>query len=186
MIDPSDLKTVRTVNLDDLGAGTVVSDDLSGDDRTLVPLQAALGYEIAQTLFIGPRNVVIQGVTDLWYLTAVADYLRENGWPTLGKDITLTPAEGAQRVSYLVSLLAAHRLRVVVPLDSESNSHSTRLDLVKSKLIRRDGVQMVADAFLDPKPTEADIEDLLDSTQYTALAENVYCAELAGRRWASR
>jgi hypothetical protein len=180
MIDPNDLASVRTVTLE-AGSGTVVSSDLSGDARTLFPLQAALGYDITQTLFVGSKNVVVEGVIDFWYLSSVAEYFRAQNNPTLAQDIVLAPAGGAQKVSYMVALLAAQNLHVVVLLDSEPSTIATRDDLVKSKLIRTDAVLQVADAFAAPAPKEADIEDLIDESVFMALVNEAYKTELAGK-----
>ncbi len=37
------------------------------DSDTLFPLQAALGYDIAQNLFVGPDNLVVEGTSDYVY-----------------------------------------------------------------------------------------------------------------------
>jgi hypothetical protein len=50
-----------------------------GDSRTLFPIQAALGYNLSQTLFIGTANLVVEGVTDFWLLSSVNDYFTESG-----------------------------------------------------------------------------------------------------------
>jgi hypothetical protein len=47
--------------------GTRVTDSPTGDSQTLFPLQAALGYHISQTLFVGHSNLVVEGVTDFGY-----------------------------------------------------------------------------------------------------------------------
>jgi predicted ATP-dependent endonuclease of OLD family len=180
MIDPNDLGSVRTVTLE-AERGTVVSEDLAGDARTLFPLQAALGYSLTQTLFVGTKNVVVEGVTDYWYLSAVADLLRDRGKPSLDPEIVLTPAGGAQKVSYLVALLTAQELSVVVLLDDEPEAGRARDELVKSKLIRGENVLQVRAAFAPP-PVEADVEDLLDPAAFTALVEEEYAKELQGRR----
>jgi hypothetical protein len=180
MVDPNELGSVRTVTLEP-EVGTTVSADLSGDARTLFPLQAALGYDITQTLFVGTKNVVIEGVTDYWYLNSVADYLRDQGRSTIPADVVLTPAGGAQKVSYLVALLASQNLHVVVLLDTEPAAAKTREDLVKSKLIRNDAVVQVADAFPAPGPKEADIEDLVDPAVFMDLVAEAYKNELAGK-----
>ncbi|MGH7515084.1 MAG: ATP-dependent nuclease [Gemmatimonadales bacterium] len=180
MIDPARLKAARTVNLE-TGTGTVVSADLSGDARTLFPLQAALGYDITQSLFVGKKNVVVEGVIDYWYLTAVSEYLRASGRSGLADDVVLTPAGGAQKVSYMVSLLAAQDLHVVVLLDAEPAARQARGDLVKAKLIRQESVILIVDAMTAPAPAEADVEDLLDPVTVQALAEEVYQKELSGR-----
>jgi energy-coupling factor transporter ATP-binding protein EcfA2 len=179
MIDAKDLKSARTVNLE-TESGTNVSGDLSGDAKTLFPLQAALGYDITQTMFIGSKNVVIEGVTDYWYLRSVADFLAAEGTPALPEDLVLTPAGGAPKVTYLVSLLTAQNLNVIVLLDSEPSAAQAAEEMIKAKLIRKESVIHVAMGF-DPEPKEADIEDLIDPKVFVDLAEEAYKKELTGK-----
>jgi predicted ATPase len=49
----------------------VYSDVLSVDEGSLFPLQGALGYELAQALFIGPNSLIVEGPSDLLYLQVV-------------------------------------------------------------------------------------------------------------------
>lgn len=179
MIPVDELASIRTVSIAPK-QGTTVSNDPMGDSRTLFPLQAALGYNIAQALFVGGTNVVVEGVTDYWYLSAASEYLATLGKAHLPKGATLTPVGGAQKVSYMVALLASQSLKVVVLLDSEKKARETAADLAKQKLIRDDCVQFVGSAF-SPERQEADIEDLLDPVTFEKLARESYAKELAGK-----
>ena len=74
LVDGNHLERVRTVHL----AGpepqkTSISNDVrpTGDRDTLFPIQAALGYSIAQTLFLGKRSVIVEGITDYWLIKAL-------------------------------------------------------------------------------------------------------------------
>src|SRR5207253_372115 len=58
MVHSDRLHQVRVVE-DKVKVGTVISDNVSGSDpRTIFPLQAALGWTIAQNLFISERNLL--------------------------------------------------------------------------------------------------------------------------------
>lgn len=179
MVPTHRLDSVRTVNIADK-VGTTVTNNPTGDAKTLFPLQAALGYDLAQSLFIGPNNLVVEGVTDFWILTAVSSYLSDTGKTALSSDLTLTPAGGAQKVSYMVALLTSESLNVLVLLDLEKESEATKNELLKAKLIREQNVVFVSEAF-DPAPGEADIEDLLDPAVYESLVKEAYKAELKGK-----
>jgi hypothetical protein len=180
MVSTENLDWVRTVKIGQ-DEGTTVTNDPSGDARTLFPIQAALGYNLAQTLFVGPANLVIEGVTDYWILTAISEYLRSVGQPALPENLTLTPAGGAQKIPYMVALLTSERLNVMVMLDDESKSRGTKEELVKEKLIRDENVLFVTDGFDSTKPPEADVEDLLEPTVYEALVNESYKDELKGK-----
>lgn len=180
MVPTHQLDWVRTVNIAE-EIGTTVSNDPTGDARTLFPLQAALGYDLAQSLFVGPNNLVVEGVTDFWILSAVSSRLSEQGKVGLDKRLTVTPAGGAQKVHYMVALLTSEQLKVLVLFDDEKDAKATRDDLVKGKLIRSDSVVFVSEAF-DTAPAEADIEDLLDPAAYEKLVRDAYAKELRGKK----
>jgi energy-coupling factor transporter ATP-binding protein EcfA2 len=179
MVPTHRLDTVRTVSIAE-EVGTTVSNDPSGDARTLFPLQAALGYDLAQSLFIGPNNLVVEGVTDYWALSSISEYLNSNGGGGLRGDITITPAGGAQKIPYMVALLSSEQLNVLALLDHEKDAKVTRDELVKSKLISDKNVIFIADAFVSSPPKEADIEDLLDANVYETLVRESYANELKG------
>lgn len=179
MVPTHALDSVRTVNIAE-EVGTTVANDPTGDSRTLFPLQAALGYDLAQSLFIGPNNLVVEGVTDFWIMSAVSAYAAENGRKSLTPALTMTPAGGAQKVSYMVALLTSESLNVVVLLDTERDSKVTKDELIKAKLIRDQNVVFVSESFASP-PSEADIEDLLDPVIYEALVRESYSKELKGK-----
>lgn len=180
MVPTHRLDSVRTVNIAE-DAGTTVSNDPTGDARTLFPLQAALGYDLAQSLFVGPSNLVVEGVTDFWMLSAVSEYLNDAGRTGLHRDLTITPAGGAQKVHYMVALLTSEQLTVIVLFDDEKDAKATRDDLVKGKLIRDDNVVFVTGAFAGTLPSEADIEDVLDPAVYEVLVRESYAKELKGK-----
>jgi AAA15 family ATPase/GTPase len=79
LIDPRRLDRARTVEDKD-NEGTVISSDvLRNDHDTVFPLQAALGYELAQTLFIGPDCLLVEGPSDLIYLQVLGEAVRGAG-----------------------------------------------------------------------------------------------------------
>jgi len=180
MIPVDDLPSIRTLNISQ-EEGTTVTNDPTGDDKTLFPIQAALGYDITQSLFIGKNNLVVEGVSDFWYLIAISEYLLETGKGGLSKDIIITPAGGAPKVSYMVSLLTSQKLNVLVLLDAEKQGMRAGEQLVKSKLIREQNVLFVNEAFPAGSAKETDIEDLLDADKFDALVREAYRKELAGK-----
>src|SRR5262249_42821761 len=142
--------------------------------------QMALGFSLSQSLFVGPDNLIVEGVTDYWYLSSASEYLSGKGSPSLPKGLTITPAGGAQKVGYMVALLTSERLRVLLLLDEEKQARKTFDELVKAKLIHGANVLFTSGAFTTA-PSEADIEDLLDPAVFNALVAESYKTELQGK-----
>lgn len=165
----SDVKTVSIAE----DKGTTVTNDPSGDSTTLFPLQAALGYDIAQSLFIGSHNLIVEGVTDYWYLSTISEVLISAGRKGLNSKITITPAGGAQRVSYMVSLLSSQNLNVVVLLDDEKQSRETSIELQQQGMLNKKNVVFVSEA-LESKRGECDIEDIFNRETFLQLVSESY------------
>lgn len=176
LVPTKKITTVKTVSIDEF-KGTTVTNDPTGDSTTLFPLQAALGYDIAQSLFIGSNNLIVEGVTDFWYLNSISDYLKTIDKEGLDSKITITPAGGAQKISYMVSLLSSQNLNVVVLLDEERESKATRDDLVNGKIIHKNNIMFVSEC-MNEEVSEADIEDLLNRDTFLKLVKSTYSDEL--------
>lgn len=179
MVSPDDIGSVRTVNIDET-KGTTVTNIPSGDSKTLFPLQAALGYTLSQTLFVGHSNLVVEGVTDFWILSAVNTHFQANGTVALPDELTITPAGGAGKVTYMAALLASEELNVLILLDDDRAGREARNELVANKLVRDQAIIFVTEGF-NPKPSEADIEDLIDPAVYDMLVADTYRTELKGK-----
>jgi len=178
MVPTDDLSQIRTVNISQ-DEGTTVTNDPKGDSKTLFPLQTALGYEISQTLFIGEYNIVVEGITDYWYLSSISDYLKEQNKSHIPKELVIMPCGGARKIPYMVSLLASQNLKIIVLLDSENTAKITGDEIVKNKLIKDDFVIYIADSLGSKK--DSDIEDLFDKKTFDALVREAYSKELNGK-----
>ena len=178
MVPADAIHIVRTVNISQ-DFGTQVTNSPTGDAKTLFPLQAALGYNLSQTLFVGNSNRIVEGVTDFWILSSVSDYLVSDGRVGLPAEFVITPVGGAGKVSYMTALLSAQELEVFVLLDDDRAGRDAKKDIVSNKLLKETAIMFVTDSFADPKPPEADIEDLMDPAVYDSLVKKTYKTELA-------
>lgn len=121
LVGPDELDLVRVVEMTDRNVGTKVHTDVTaGDPAALLPLQEALGYDLAQSLFTQQRNLVLEGLTDYWYLDATAQLLRDAGTADLNDKIALIPANTAGKVVYFATILHANNLKVAALLDSDN------------------------------------------------------------------
>lgn len=99
--------------------------------------------------------------------------LTSSGRKGLNSKITITPAGGAQRVSYMVSLLSSQNLNVVVLLDNEKQSRATSAELQQQGMLNRKNVLLVSDA-LEEERDECDIEDLFNRATFLQLVGESY------------
>jgi len=169
MIDSNHLERVRTVY--DSDAGSIISSAIQEKDPdTLFPLQAALGYDIAQNLFISKNNLLVEGPADLLYLTILSSILESEKREGLKDSITIVPIGGMDKVASFISLLRGSKLNIVCLLDSFSDQKGKQRidDLIKIKIIKDRNVRYF-DEFVKTTNGKADIEDLFEKSEYLDL-----------------
>ena len=183
MVDPARFERVRIVqdgsterDWDDVPEnqqGThVVTDVLRAASDSLFPLQGALGYEICQTLFVGPNCLVVEGVSDLLYLQTMTAILQQSGRTGLNTDWTITPVGGADKVPTFVALIGARtNLNIAVLVDFQRKDQQNIGNLYKRKLLKKQNVLTYADF---TEGDEADIEDVFTPDFYLALVNGAY------------
>ncbi|CAN5367830.1 ATP-dependent endonuclease [soil metagenome] len=170
MIDSEKPQQLRTVE-DQKTLGTVVTDNLAGSDpRTIFPLQAALGWTIAQNLFITKRNLLVEGPSELIYLRALSNVLETEGRTGLREDVTIVPTGGLDKVVTFVSLLGASGLELAVLHDFRGSPEQKIADLIRQKIIAAKFI-LNASQFRDvtnigKDGPPSDTEDLFDVKAY--------------------
>lgn len=179
MIDSQKLNEVRTVyDSQDPKKGSIVSDAIEEKDSdTLFPLQAALGYTIAQNLYISPRNLLVEGVSDLVYLTHFSSILKTENREGLEDNITIVPVGGADKIATFISLMRGNQLDTVCLLDTFTNQQAkARLSkMVEEKIITENKILFYSNAV---KKDFADIEDLFTKEEYLNLYNNAFRKEI--------
>lgn len=178
MIDMSRFDNISVAE-DRPGEGTKIHSEWANADKDArFTLQAALGLSWAQSLFIGRKNLVVEGVTDFWYLSLMSGLMSDSGDEGIVEELVITPAGGASKVAYLATLLAGQELKVAALLDSDQEGNGARTQLVNNKLLKDSDVLSLG-TLLGTTGTFA-IEDLFGDAYYVEQTAIAYKAELAG------
>ncbi|MDF9875803.1 AAA family ATPase [Cellulosimicrobium cellulans] len=160
------IERVRVVEDRGDGIGSVTSSDaLEVGEDSAFPLQAALGYDLTQNLFIGERNLLVEGPSDLAYLDLVSRRLRELGREGVDERWRILPAGGSSNVPAFVSLLG-RKVSVTVLLDSGTEGGGKVEAAMNANKIDGGRIVLVS-AVLEQK--HADIEDLFTEEDYVEL-----------------
>lgn len=171
MVEPDKLKRVRVVEDHGPPTGATSSDEvLASDPDSLFPLQAALGYDIAQNLFVGPHNLVVEGTSDYIYLTLMSEICSEAGRMNLDSRWKILPAGGATNIPTFVSLVGPH-LDITVLADSDTKGMQRVTNMIEQKLLDGHRLIMASDA---TESNQADTEDLFSGGDYLKLYNKTF------------
>jgi len=175
MIDPENMLSVRTVEdviVDEDIQGTKVGDKVFSTDRdTVFPLQAALGYDITQTLFVGKHTLLVEGPSDLIYIKWFSRELQKKRRIYLDHRWTIAPCGGIDKIGSFIALFRGSELNVAVFTDFHTGQKKKIRHLKESALLKASHI-LSAERYIDQD--EADIEDLLGRLLYVSLVNKCY------------
>ena len=174
MIDLNRLGSVRTVqDMDD--RGTVVSADVMiHDAETVFPLQVAMGYRVAQSLFLAPHCLLVSSPSDQIYLQVLGEAVVARGGQALDPRWVTIPVGGADNLPTYLSLLGDNYVNLAIMMDVTPKSKA-RIEEKNGKIGNNSNpIKMVEVA----KMRDADMEDLFDPSFYLELVNQTYSREL--------
>lgn len=185
MIDASRLSRVRVVEDSGPDSGVkVTSTDTasknpnpltaSKDPDTLFPLQAALGYDIAQNLFVGPDNLIVEGISDFTYLSVMSNHLKSLDRIGLDERWRILPVGGASKIPTFVALVGPS-LDVTVLVDGDMIANQRIRDLMDNKLLNQK--RLISPAAVSTIQ-DADMEDLFKIEDYLYLYNSAFNTDM--------
>lgn len=170
MIEPDHLERVRMVEDRGRGVGAIVSADvLSAEADSFFPLQAALGYDIAQAVFSRPDSLLVKNTADYTYLTVLSDHLRQFGREHLNGRWQILPAGQLANIPAVVALIG-RQLGVTVLVESDGGSDKL-MELAKAGFLKPKRLVTVAEV---TGAQRADVEDLFEVDDYLALYNQAF------------
>jgi len=175
MIDPNNLLGVRTVEDTMRGEevlGTKVTGEvLTTDKDTLFPLQAALGYDIAQTLFVGENVLLVEGPSDILFLKWASNELKVRKKAFLDDRWVITPAGSIDKIASFVALFSGKGIHIAA-LTDYGKGDKNKVQRIKDLEILKSGHVLTMDVYAGQP--EADVEDVLGRKLYVQLINKCY------------
>ena len=170
LVGPDELNIVRVIEMKNRKDGTkVVNTITSSDPAGLLPLQEALGYDLAQSLFAQQRNLVLEGLTDYWYIEASSQLFKSGNCIGIDDKIALIFANTASKVVYFATILYAHNLKVASLLDSDNAGDMAAKQEALVNTLGNKNILRTKDYCTGIE--KAEIEDLLRNTLTAVIME---------------
>lgn len=171
MIDAAHIERCRTVE-DKQEEGTkITADVLRAGQETMFPLLAAIGVDLAQTLLIGPHQLLVEGPSDLLYLAVMSEAVKSRTEdPKAGLDPrwSVVPSGGIEKMPAFISLFTGSNLNIAAMIDVAAKGNQRIDDIISKGLIEHSAIVRLTE-FTGTR--EADIEDLFDRTWYLQLLD---------------
>lgn len=161
LIDGEHLHRVRPVTEDGLGNSHISVESWPKDRETIFPLQAAAGYAMVRGLFAHGKNVLVEGMSDYYYLHALSQQCATSNRISLPPDIYVTPCGGTKMVGHIASLFLGQEVRPLVLLDGDDAGRVRRDALMKELYAGHERTVLMLDEALGRSGDEVEVEDIM-------------------------
>jgi predicted ATPase len=161
LIDGEHLHRVRPVVEDESGHSRISVETWPSDRETIFPLQAAAGYAMVRGLFQHRDNVLVEGMSDYYYLHALNAQCRTAGREALPGTIYIVPCGGTKLVGHIASLFLGQKVRPLVLLDGDKAGQARQNALIKELYAAHTTAILMLDAALGQAGVDTEIEDIL-------------------------
>lgn len=161
LVDGEHLHRVRPVTEDASGHSHVSIDGWPKDRDTIFPLQAAAGYAMVTGLFKSHRNVLLEGMSDYYYLHALSHQCKLKGMSFLSERSNLVACGGTKHMGPIASLFLAEGVRPLVLLDSDEAGRVRKDALTKQLYAGHNGSVLLLDEILQTPGQEIEVEDII-------------------------
>jgi predicted ATP-dependent endonuclease of OLD family len=165
LVDSMNITKVKVVYVDNKG-NTNVSDDLSIKNnlakKSIYPINSAIGITISDTMLIGSKVIIVEGVSDQIYLTYIKRQLMNKKY-AFESELVFMPVDGTKNIRPVVSIVTGKDEELpVVLLDCDVVGIEKAKSLEKFLYSgEKDKVLRISD-YIPATVNSAEIEDLVD------------------------
>ena len=112
-------------------------------------------------LFKHRKNVLVEGMSDFYYLHALSQQCANSGRHSLPDDIYITPCGGTKLVGHLASLFLGHEVQPLIVLDGDEAGRIRKDALMRELYVNHESSILMLDEVLNKVGQEVEIEDII-------------------------
>lgn len=142
IIDTGSVDACRVVYRDEKGK-TIASSDLRSSARqnekdSIYPIFSALGLNVSDILLMGCQPVVVEGVSDQYYLSAIKNILIRCQKISPPRELVFIPSGGVKNISMVASILSGRTVSLPVVVTDSDEAGNRSVQKLKAQLYEKE------------------------------------------------
>ena len=168
MIAPDHLNRVRMVE-DNKKHGSFITNQVERTSmETMMPVQAAMGQKLYETLSLGPSTLLVERPSDILYLNVLSTYLRNQGRKSLDEQWEIIPIGKVDNIPSFSAMLSKENKPAILS-NVREDEKTTILNFAQQQYLEPGKLFLVTD-FTGSK--EADLEDMFSEDFFLDLVRS--------------
>ena len=166
LVDSMNITRTKVV-YSELDGRTNISDNLKikkkAAQKSIYPINSAIGITISDTMLIGTKPIIVEGVSDQIYLTYIKRILLKNNLIKYEDELVFMPVDGTKNIKPVVSIITGkEEVLPIVLVDNDVSGKEKKKSLEKNLYIEDKNKLLSVDQYTHKKIENAEIEDIMD------------------------
>lgn len=166
LVDSMNITRTKVV-YSELDGRTNISDNLKikkkAAQKSIYPINSAIGITISDTMLIGTKPIIVEGVSDQIYLTYIKRILLKNDLIKYEDELVFMPVDGTKNIKPVVSIITGkEEVLPIVLVDNDVSGKEKKKSLEKNLYIEDKNKLLSVDQYTHKKIENAEIEDIMD------------------------
>lgn len=166
LVDAMNITQTKVVYFEDDGI-TQVSDDLQINKnmakKSIYPINSAIGLTVSDTMLIGCKPIIVEGVSDQIYMTFIKRFLMKIGEFMSSDELIFMPVGGTKNIKPVVSIISGRDSDLpFVIIDNDESGQTKKKSLEKDLYANEKDKILNINDFIIKATKEAEIEDFMD------------------------
>lgn len=170
LVDAMNITQTKVVYFGEDGI-TKVSDDLQINKnmakKSIYPINSAIGLTVSDTMLIGCRPIIVEGVSDQIYMTYIKRILMKQNKFAASEELIFMPVGGTKNIKPVVSIISGKESELpFVIVDNDVPGQEKRKSLEKGLYANeKSKVINIGDYIINKNIKEAEIEDFMNVSE---------------------
>lgn len=166
LVDAMNITQTKVVYFEEDGI-TQVSDDLQINKnmakKSIYPINSAIGLTVSDTMLIGCKPIIVEGVSDQIYMTFIKRILMKIGEFMSSEELIFMPVGGTKNIKPVVSIISGRDSDLpFVIVDNDESGQTKKKSLEKNLYANEKDKVLNINDFVIKATKEAEIEDFMD------------------------
>jgi len=166
LVDAMNITQTKVVYFEEDGI-TQVSDDLQINKnmakKSIYPINSAIGLTVSDTMLIGCKPIIVEGVSDQIYMTFIKRFLMKIGEFVSSDELIFMPVGGTKNIKPVVSIISGRDSDLpFVIIDNDESGQTKKKSLEKDLYANEKDKILNINDFIIKATKEAEIEDFMD------------------------
>lgn len=170
LVDPMNITQTKVVYFEENGITNISSNlqiNKAAAKKSIYPVNSAIGISVSDSMLIGCKPVIVEGVSDQIYMTQIKRILMRNSDFMSTEELIFMPVDGTKNIKPVVAIISGRdNILPFVIIDDDQIGKEKKKTLEKGLYVDEKNKIISISDYVIGDIVDAEIEDFIDKNEF--------------------